>query len=127
MASDRFETGRRVRAQVLGPEYVGKHLDEADDFTRPWQEMLTEHTWGSVWARPGLPLKTRSFLVMTILAVLGRSTELATHIRGALRNGATKEEIREVFIQAAAYAGAPVGVEGFRVASRVFAETEGAK
>jgi 4-carboxymuconolactone decarboxylase len=125
MDRERFENGKRTRAQVLGPDYVGRNLDQADEFNRPWQELLTENTWGAVWARPGLPLKTRSFLVITILAVLGRSTELASHIRGALRNGATQEEIREVFIQAAAYAGAPVGVEAFRVATRVFAEEAG--
>ncbi len=126
MSSERFENGRRVRAQVLGPEYVGKNLEQADDFNRPWQELLTEYCWGSVWARPGLALKTRSLLNVAMLAVMGKPHELAIHIRGALRNGCTKEEIREVFLQAAVYGGAPVGVEAFRVATQVFAE-EGAK
>lgn len=122
MSSERFEQGRKVRAEVLGPEYVGKSLDEADEFSRPWQEMVTEYVWGAVWSRPGLPRKTRSFLNLAMLAILGRSQELATHIRGALRNGATEEEIREVLLQAAVYGGAPVGMEAFRVASRVLAE-----
>lgn len=117
-----FEAGKAVRAEVLGPEYVQKSLARSDDFNRPWQEMLTEYCWGAIWTRPGLERKTRSMLNLAMLASLGKSHELGLHIRGALRNGCSKDEIREVFMQVAVYAGVPCAVEAFRTANAVFAE-----
>ena len=119
---DRFERGLQTRREVLGDEYVNRALGAIDDFTREWQQMLTEHAWNDVWNRPGLERRTRSLLTIAILATLGRSTELASHTRGALNNGATPEEIAEVFMQLAGYAGFPAGVEAFRVAQPIIAE-----
>lgn len=118
----RFEQGLQTRREVLGNEYVDRALAGIDDFTREWQQMLTEHAWNDVWNRPGLDRRTRSLLTVTVLAVLGRSTELASHTRGALNNGATPEEIAEVFMHLAGYAGFPAGVEAFRTAQPIIAE-----
>ncbi|HEX7124225.1 MAG TPA: carboxymuconolactone decarboxylase family protein [Thermodesulfobacteriota bacterium] len=117
-----YEAGKAVRSEVLGPEYVEKSLALTDEFNEPWQDLLTEYCWGAIWTRPGLDRRTRSLLNLAMLAVLGRSHELGLHIRGALRNGATKEEIREALMQAAVYGGVPAGVEAFRTANAVFAE-----
>ncbi|HEY8369290.1 MAG TPA: carboxymuconolactone decarboxylase family protein [Thermodesulfobacteriota bacterium] len=117
-----YEAGKAVRTEVLGPEYVEKSLSLTDDFNKPWQDLLTEYCWGAIWTRPGLDRRTRSLLNLAMLAVLGRPHELGLHIRGALRNGATKEEIRETLMQAAVYGGVPAGVEAFRTANAVFAE-----
>jgi 4-carboxymuconolactone decarboxylase len=117
-----YEAGKQVRSEVLGPEYVQRALARTDDFNGPWQELLTEYCWGAIWTRPGLPRTTRSLLNLAMLAALGKSQELALHVRGALRNGVTKEEIREVFMQVAVYAGVPCAVEAFRTANNVFAE-----
>ncbi len=119
-----FDTGLEVRTAVLGKEYVEKSMRTADDFNRPFQELVTEYCWGACWGREGLPRKTRSLLNLAMLGVLNRHQELKLHVRGALRNGVTKDEIREVFIQLAIYAGVPAGVEAFRLAREVFAEDE---
>jgi 4-carboxymuconolactone decarboxylase len=117
-----YEAGTQVRSEVLGPDYVQRALARTDDFNGPWQELLTEYCWGAIWTRPGLPRPTRSLLTLALLAALGKGPELALHVRSALRNGVTKAEIREVFLQVAVYAGVPCGVEAFRVANAVFAE-----
>lgn len=124
MASERFDQGLAVRREVLGDEYVDKALATMDDFGRDFQEWVTESAWGT-WARDGLERKQRSLNVLCLLAALNRPTEFELHLRGALRNGCTVEELRETFIQIAAYAGAPAGVESFRIARRVLKE-EGA-
>lgn len=116
------DQGLKVRREVLGAAYVDKSMAGADDFNRQLQEWLNVHCWGSVWQRPGLPRKTRSMLNLAMLATLGRTAELKTHVRAAITNGVTKEEIAEVFLHAGTYAGAPVAVEGFRAAKEVFAE-----
>jgi 4-carboxymuconolactone decarboxylase len=117
-----YDKGLEVRQAVLGKEYVENSLRSADDFNRPFQELLTEYCWGAVWARDELPRKTRSMLNLAMIGILNRPHELELHIRGALRNGVTKEEIREIFMQLAIYAGAPAAVDSFRIARKVFAE-----
>jgi len=125
MDEGRYQSGLQTRREVLGPEYVDRAIAAADDFTRPWQEFVTEHAWDAVWNRPGLDRRTRSIINLGILTALGRAQELALHVRGALRNGVTPDEIREVFIQAAGYAGFPAGVEAFRTAQPIIAEWDG--
>ncbi|HUB96625.1 MAG TPA: 4-carboxymuconolactone decarboxylase [Stellaceae bacterium] len=119
---DVFETGLKVRSEVLGAEYVDAAIKGADDFNRPFQEFITEYCWGAVWGRPGLPRKTRSMLNLAMLSALNRQTELKLHVRGALRNGVTKDEIAEVLLQAAIYCGVPAAVEAFRTAREAFKE-----
>ncbi len=118
----RYDSGKAIRSEVLGPEYVAKALAQADDFNKPFQDLVTEYCWGAIWSRPGLDRKTRSLLNLAMLGAMGRTHELALHVRGALRNGCTKEEIREALLQLAVYAGIPAGVEAFRTANAVFAE-----
>ncbi|MBK8064875.1 MAG: carboxymuconolactone decarboxylase family protein [Betaproteobacteria bacterium] len=117
-----FERGLAVRKQVLGEDYVNQALEGADDFSRPLQEYLTAHAWAASWAREGLTHKQRSMLNLAMLTALNRGHELKIHIGGALNNGVTKEEIREIFIHAAVYCGAPAAMESFRIAREVFAE-----
>lgn len=121
-----FKRGLEIRREVLGAQHVERSLQAAEDdpFLRPIQQMTTEYGWGQVWSRPGLPHKTRSFLSMAFLAALGKHAELRTHVRGAVRNGATREEISEVLIQAALYCGMPVGLECFRIAKEVLDEMQ---
>lgn len=124
MDKQTFEAGLAQRRAVLGNEYVERSLANMDEFTRPLQELVTEMCWGTIWTRPGLPPKLRSLLNVGLLAALNRPHELALHVRGALRNGCTKEEIQEVLLQVAVYCGMPAGVDGFRVAAEVLREAE---
>jgi 4-carboxymuconolactone decarboxylase len=112
----RYEEGRRVRGEVLGEEHVERSLANASEFNRPIQELVTEYCWGVIWARPGLGRRERSLVNLGMLTALNRSHELAVHVRGALRNGCTPEEIQEVLLQAAIYCGVPAAMEAFRVA-----------
>ena len=121
MTNERFEAGLRTRREVLGAEYVDAALANADEFTRPFQELITTVAWNDVWNRPGLDRRTRSIINLAILGTLGRSTELGTHVRGALRNGLTPDEISEIFIHMMGYAGYPAGVEAFRIAQPIVA------
>lgn len=116
-----FGDGLQMRKKVMGEDFVEKAFANADDFTMPLQEFITRNAWGTVWCRDGLDLKTRSLITVSMLTALGRAHELKGHIRGALNNGATPEEIREVLLHAAVYCGAPAAVEGFRVAQEVVA------
>ena len=118
--NDRFERGLALRREVLGREHVERSLARAQDdpFLLPIQQIAVEFGWGEVWSRPGLPLKTRSFLSIAYLAAQGKLDELGAHVAGAVRNGASRDEIREVLLQAALYCGMPVGLEAFRVAKR---------
>ena len=125
MDKDTFEAGLAQRRAVLGNEYVEQSLAAMDDFTRPLQELVTEMCWGTIWTRPGLPPKMRSLLTVGLLAGLNRPHELALHVRGALRNGCSKEEIQEVLLQVAVYCGIPAGVDAFRLAAEVFRKAEG--
>lgn len=122
MSKEVFERGLEIRKKVLGREFVEKSLATADDFNRPMQELVTEYCWGAVWGREELPPKVRSMLNLAMLSALNRPHELRMHIRGALRNGVSKEEIREIFLQVAIYCGVPAGVDSFRAAREVFAE-----
>ena len=120
----KFEEGLAVRRAVLGDEYVNRSLANADEFMRPMQELVTEDCWGTIWTRPGLPRKTRSLLNVALLTVLNRPHELKLHVRGALNNGCTKEEIQEVLLHVAVYCGMPAGVDGFRNAAEAIREYE---
>lgn len=116
----KFKAGLAVRRAVLGDEYVNNSLANVDDFTEPLQQYLTENAWGAVWVREGLDRKTRSMLNLAMLTALNRPNELKLHIKGALNNGVTKEEMREIFLQAAVYCGAPAGLDSFKIAQQVF-------
>lgn len=122
MTDDLFERGLAARKAVLGSEYVEKSLAQADEFSRPLQELVTEYCWGAVWTREGLPRKTRSLLNLAMLTALNRQHELKLHVMGALRNGCTQLEIQEALLQATIYAGVPAGVEAFRTAREAIAE-----
>ena len=117
-----YETGLRIRSEVLGKEYVENAMKSADDFNRPFQEFVSEYCWGAGWGREGLSKKERSMLNLAMIAILNRPHELKLHIRGALTNGVTKDEIREIFMQVGIYAGIPAAVDAFRQAREVFAE-----
>lgn len=124
MANPVFDRGLEIRKSVLGKEFVEKSFAAADDFNRPMQELVTEYCWGAVWGREELPKKTRSLLNLAMLSALNRPHELKMHIRGALRNGVTREEIREVFLQVAIYCGVPAAVDSFRIGKEIFAEVD---
>lgn len=119
-----FDKGLKVRREVLGNEYVEKSIANADDFNRPLQELVTEYCWGAVWTRPGLERKTRSMLNLAMLSCLNRPHELKLHVKGALRNGVTKQEIMEVLLQVAIYCGVPAAVDSFRIAREAIKEAE---
>jgi 4-carboxymuconolactone decarboxylase len=117
--SEVFDQGMRNRSAVLGAEHVAKSLDAASEFSRPLQELVTEYCWGVVWSRPGLDFRTRSLLNLGLLAAMNRQAELASHVRGAINNGCTVEEVREVLIHAAVYCGVPAALEATRTAEAV--------
>jgi 4-carboxymuconolactone decarboxylase len=117
MDKERFERGDAIQREVMGDETLARSIfKDGDEFTAPLRELVTEFAWGSVWARPGLSRKTRSLINLAMLSALNRQRELGLHVQGALRNGATVEEIREVLLQVAVYCGFPAAVESFRVA-----------
>jgi 4-carboxymuconolactone decarboxylase len=119
-----YDRGLEIRRAVLGDAYVDKALNTADDFNRPMQDLVTEYCWGAVWGREGLPRKTRSMLNLAMISILNRPHELRAHIRGALTNGVSKQEITEIFLQVAIYAGVPCAVDSFRIAREEFAAME---
>ena len=127
MDQKRFEAGLAVRKAVLGAEYVDKSMKSADEFTRPLQELVSEYCWGAVWTRPELDRRTRSFLNLAMLTALNRPHEIKLHVLGALNNGLTRIEIREVFLQSAIYCGVPAALDAMRVAKEVFAEVDSKK
>ncbi len=118
---ERFDAGLKTRREVLGPEYVDKSMAQVDAFSEEFAELLNTYCWNDIWNRPGLPRKTRSILNLGMLCALGKEHELKLHIRGALNNGLTKDEIKEVFLQVAIYCGVPAAVVAFRCAKDVFA------
>ncbi len=124
MSSERFDRGLEIREDVLGEEYVEQSLEEADEFTQPLQQLVTEFCWGSVWSRSGLSRKQRSLINIAMLTALNRPHELTLHLRGALNNGCTKEEIREVLLQTAIYCGVPAAIDSFQVARDFFEQRE---
>lgn len=119
MKSEKFNKGMSIRREVLGDEYVDKAINSASDFTQPLQDLVTENCWGEIWTREALPKQTRSLVTIAMLAALKAPTELKGHVRGALRNGCSVEEIQEVLLQATVYCGAPAGIEAFRAAKEV--------
>jgi len=127
MDKKRFEAGLTVRKAVLGAEYVEKSLRSADSFTQEMQELVTEYCWGEIWTRPGLDRRTRSFLNLAMLTALNRPHEIKLHVLGALNNGLTRDEIKEVFLQSAIYCGVPAALDAQRVAKEVFAEVDARK
>jgi 4-carboxymuconolactone decarboxylase len=118
----RYERGLATRREVMGSEYVDEALERMTPFTEPIQELVTEYCWGAVWTREGLDRRTRSLINLGMLAALNRPHELGAHVRGALNNGCTEEEIRETLIQAAVYCGMPAGLDSFRVAEQAIAD-----
>ena len=122
MTDATYERGVQIRQEIFGKELTDAHLAGADDFNRLIQDLITRYCFGEVWGRELLPRQVRSMLTIAMLAALGRENEIKIHVRGALANGVSKEEIGEVLLHAAIYAGVPAGVSGFRCASEVFAE-----
>lgn len=119
-----FDKGLKTRREVLGAEYVDASIKNATDFNMDMQELVTQYCWGDVWNRPGLERKTRSFLNLAMITALNRPHELKLHVRGAINNGLTKNEIKEVFLQASIYCGVPAAIDSFRVASEVFKDMD---
>src|ERR1700680_3846586 len=119
-----LQEGLKGRREVLGAEYVDKAIASADDFSRPLQELVTQYCWGEIWGRPGLDRKTRSLINLAMISALNRPHEVRMHIKGALNNGLTKDDIKEVFLQVAIYCGVPAAVDSFRTAQEVFDQLE---
>ena len=122
MSDNSYDEGLKIRKAVLGDEYVSRALANQNAFNAPLQELVTEYCWGKVWGRPGLDRKQRSMLNLAMISILNRPNELKAHVRGALTNGVTPAEIREVFLQVMIYAGVPAAVDSFRIANETFAE-----
>ncbi|MBX9973574.1 4-carboxymuconolactone decarboxylase [Cytobacillus firmus] len=120
--SVKFDDGLQVRREVLGAEYVDNSIKNATSFTKPLQELVTEYCWGEIWTREGLPKKTRSMINLAMLTALNRPHELKLHLRGAINNGVTKEEIQEIFLQTAIYCGVPASLDSFKTAQEIFKE-----
>ena len=119
-----MNAGEKARREVMGDEYVDRAMGATDDFIEPLQAYLNEHCWGSVWVRKELDRRTRSLCTLAMLVALRASNEIRGHVHGALRNGASREEIREVLLHAAVYCGAPAAIEAFRSAAEVFKTRE---
>lgn len=124
MTQQKFDQGLELRKAVLGSDYVDNSINNATDFTWPMQKLATEYCWGEVWSRNGLSLKTRSIINLAMITALNRPHELKLHVRGALNNGVTKDEIQEVFLQCAIYCGVPAAIDSFRIAQEIFNELE---
>ena len=116
------DEGMRIRREVLGDEHVDRAIEGTTEFTRDFQELITRYAWGEIWARPGLDRKTRSAITLTALTALNHHHELALHVRAALRNGMTEDEIKEVLLQSAIYCGVPAANRAFAIANEVLAE-----
>jgi 4-carboxymuconolactone decarboxylase len=127
MNEDLYKAGLEIRKAVLGKDYVEKSIANADDFTRPMQELATEYCWGRVWGRPGLARRDRSLINLAMISALNRPHELKIHVKGALANGVTREEICEVFLQVAIYCGIPAGIDSVRIAREALAEVDASR
>jgi 4-carboxymuconolactone decarboxylase len=124
VGEDPYETGMRVRREVLGDEHVDRATARTTDLTAPFQEFITRYAWGTVWSRDGLDRRTRSAITLAVLTALGREHELAMHVRAARRNGLTREKIGEVLLHTAVYAGVPAANAAYAIAQRVLADGE---
>jgi 4-carboxymuconolactone decarboxylase len=122
MSDDTYDAGMKVRREVLGDAHVDRAIENTTDFTAPFQEFITRYAWGSVWSRDGLDRRTRSCITLAVLAALGRETEIAMHVRAARTNGLSREEISEVLLHTAVYAGVPAANAAYAIAQRVLAE-----
>lgn len=122
MNQELFDKGLQTRREVLGAEHVDAAIRNADDFNLPMQELVTQYCWGDIWNRPGLDRRTRSFLNLAMITALNRPHELKLHVQGAINNGLSKDEIKEVFLQSAIYCGVPAAIDSFRSAREVFKE-----
>jgi len=127
MQGELFERGLEIRKSVLGAEHVERQMASADDFTRPLQELVTEYCWGAVWGREGLDRRQRSMINLAMISALNRPHELKAHVKGALRNGVTRDEIREVLLQVGIYCGIPAAMDSFRVAREALAEADASR
>ena len=125
MTTEMYDKGMKIRTEVLGEAYVRKAMAGMDEFNRPLQELVTEYCWGAVWGRAGLKRNERSIINLAMISALNRPHELKAHIRGAIANGVSREQIREVFLQVAIYCGVPAAVDSFRTARETFAEIDG--
>jgi 4-carboxymuconolactone decarboxylase len=119
-----FDKGLKVRKEVLGEDYVNKSIAGADEFTRTMAEWSTEYCWGALWTRPGLDRRSRSIANLSMIAALNRPHELKLHVKAAIQNGLTRDEIKEVLLQVAVYAGVPAGIDSFRIAREAFKELD---
>ncbi|HKD77064.1 MAG TPA: 4-carboxymuconolactone decarboxylase [Ktedonobacterales bacterium] len=122
----RYTTGMQVRRSVLGEAYVDRTMTGVTPFNEEFQDLITRYAWGEIWSRPGLQRHTRSLITVAMLVALNRGDELRLHVRAAINNGVTQEEIKEVLLQSAIYCGVPAANTAFRIAAEVFAEIEGA-
>jgi 4-carboxymuconolactone decarboxylase len=122
-----FDRGLAVRKEVLGEDYVNKSIAGADEFTRTMAEWSTAYCWGALWTRPGLDRRSRSIANLSMIAALNRPHELKLHVKAAIKNGLTRDEIKEVLLQVAVYAGVPAGIDSFRIAREAFKELDGEK
>jgi 4-carboxymuconolactone decarboxylase len=120
--SEKFERGLKTRRAVLGADYVDRSLEQADDFNWPMQQLTTEWCWDEIWNRPGLDRRSRSILNLGMIAALNRPHEFKLHVRGAINNGLTKDELKEIFLQIGVYCGVPAALDSFRIAKEVFKE-----
>lgn len=127
MAESRYDAGMKARREVLGDDYVDRASAAADELTKPLQDLVIEYGWGAIWARPGLDRRTRSLLNIGMLTALNRPTELTTHLRGALNNGCSREEIVEATLQTAVYCGLPAALETMRRVKQLFDEIDAAR
>lgn len=126
MPSEAYDRGLALRKEVLGADYVERSFANADDFSRPMQELSTEYCWGNIWSRDGLSRRDRSLLNIGMISALNRPHELKLHVKAALSNGLTREEIREAILQVAIYCGVPAGLDSTRIAREAFAEVDAA-
>ena len=122
MEKQMFEKGLSIRRDIFGEELADKAWAAADDFNRPFEELVNQYCFGEIWARPGLDRKTRSIVTLSMLTGLNRPNQIRAHVKGAITNGVSKEELQELFLQAAIYCGVPAAVESFRIAREVFKE-----
>ncbi len=123
-SKESFEAGLKTRREVLGSEWVDKSLANRTPFTEEFQQLLTQYCWDEIWNRPGLERRQRSMINIAMLTALGKPAELKLHVRGAINNGVTRDEIKEILLQAAIYAGVPAALEGFKAAQEVLSEMD---
>ena len=124
MDQETYDKGMKIRRAVLGDSYVDKATANVDDFTEDFQKIVTTYCWGEIWGREGLDRRTRSIINLAMISVLNRQHELAAHVRGAINNGLTKDEIKEILLQVGIYAGVPAMVDSFRIAKQALGEID---